>query len=73
MFFSLSGLSSEEAEIVFKTYNKILKEGREKELERKKKEENDKKRKEIYDMMAKNPTTSFSGMMAYGTLLSNLK
>ena len=80
MFFPLYGLSSEEAEIVFTNYNRLLKQSREKEaekekerLEKKKKEENDKKRKEIYEMMAKNPTTSFSGIMAYGYMLSQLK
>ena len=80
MFFLPRGLSSEETEIIFKNYNKFLKTVQEKENERKFKVEEEKKkelvvqkRKEQIDEMvkhlAKNPSASFSTMMAYSMLI----
>ena len=80
MFFLPRGLSSEETEVIFKTYNRFLKTSQEKEKERELKveEENKKevtaqKRKEKIDEMVKhlanNPSTSFSTMMAYSMLI----
>ena len=80
MFFLPSGLSKEETEIIFKNYNKFLKTAQEKENERKLKIKEEKrkelvsqKRKEKIDEMvkhlAKNPSTSFSTMMAYSMLI----
>jgi hypothetical protein len=80
MFFLPRGLSNEETEIIFKNYNKFLKTAHEKEKERKlkideekKKEVAAQKRKEKLDEMikhlAKNPSTSFSTMMAYSMIL----
>ena len=80
MFFLPSGLSNEETEIIFKNYNKFLKTAHEKEKERKLKTEEEKrkevattKRNEKLDEMvkhlAKNPSTSFSTMMAYSMIL----
>ena len=80
MFFLPNGLSKEETEIIFKNYNKFLKTAQEKENERKlqleeerKKELISQKRKEKLDEMvkhlAKNPSASFSTMMAYSMIL----
>ena len=80
MFFLPRGLSNEETEIIFKNYNKFLKTAHEKEKERKlnigeekRKELATQKRKEKLDEMikhlAKNPSISFSTMMAYSMIL----
>lgn len=80
MFFLPNGLSNEETEIIFKNYNKFLKTAHEKEKERKLKIDEEKKkevavqkRNEKLDKMvkylAKNPSTSFSTMMAYSMIL----
>jgi hypothetical protein len=66
MFFPLIGLTPEENDKIFKNYNEMLKNHKEK-------EEQKKKRKEIYDMMKKNPPTTFSGIMGYGVMLSQIK
>ena len=80
MFFLPSGLSNKETEIIFKNYNKFLKSAQERENERKLKVEEEKRKEvaaqnrkekinEMIKHLVKNPSTSFSTMMAYSMIL----